>query len=42
MSVENKSVDITPETDEATKYCGVWSENVQIVAELLCCGESQI
>jgi hypothetical protein len=36
MSIENKSVDINSETDEAIKYCGVWSENVQKVADLPC------
>jgi hypothetical protein len=36
MSVENKSVDITSETDDAIKYCRVWSENVQKVADLPC------
>ena len=39
MSVENKSVDITSETDDAIKYCRVWSENVRKVADLPLPGE---
>jgi len=36
MSVENKSVDITSETDDAIKYCIGCGVNVQKVADLPC------
>lgn len=43
MSVENKSVDITSETDDAIKYCRVWSEKCpKSCGFALAWGESQI
>jgi hypothetical protein len=43
MSVENKSVDIHSETDEAIKYCVECGAKVSKKLQIcLACGESQI